>query len=230
MKLHSRETIREQNYSGSDSSMKRMEDRFFSRCAAADTKKRKNVEQLRSSPSSCSEKIAAPPVTAVDETREGKENGRKRRWRFTLLIRRLGAVLSSVCSRGEHLNSALPPLRRTLLFLFPPALCSALLGTRQRKTRLESTGKLNSFVKTSGKGGGKRERERKRDERGERQENACTNCGCRQKSRIRVDVETGGSSRGKGGRRRDEKSEGAMGYRERKAAAVRSAGRGGENT
>lgn len=160
MKLHSRETIREQNYSGSDSSMKRMEDRFFSRCAAADTKKRKNVEQLRSSPSSCSEKIAAPPVTAMDETREGKENGRKRRWRFTLLIRRLGAVLSSVCSRGEHLNSALPPLRRTLLFLFPPALCSALLGTRQRKTRLESTGKLNSFVKTSGKGGGKRERER----------------------------------------------------------------------
>lgn len=83
------------------------------------------------------------------------------------LIRRLGAVLSSVCSRGEHLNSALPPLRRTLLFLFPPALCSALLGTRQRKTRLESTGKLNSFVKTSGKGGGKRERERRRDERGE---------------------------------------------------------------
>lgn len=166
MKLHSRETIREQNYSGSDSSMKRMEDRFFSRCAAADTKKRKNVEQLRSSPSSCSEKIAAPPVTA-DETREGKENGRKRRWRFTLLIRRLGAVLSSVCSRGEHLNSALPPLRRTLLFLFPPALCSALLGTRQRKTRLESTGKLNSFVKTSGKGGGKREREKGEGMRGE---------------------------------------------------------------
>lgn len=164
MKLHSRETIREQNYSGSDSSMKRMEDRFFSRCAAADTKKKK--KQLRSSPSSCSEKIAAPPVTA-DETREGKENGRKRRWRFTLLIRRLGAVLSSVCSRGEHLNSALPPLRRTLLFLFPPTLCSALLGTRQRKTRLESTGKLNSFVKTSGKEGGKRERERRRDERGE---------------------------------------------------------------
>lgn len=108
--------------------------------------------------------------TAVDMKRgREKKTGRKRRWRFTLLIRRLGAVLSSVCSRGEHLNSALPPLRRTIqpyFFYSPPALCPAFLETRQRKTRLESTGKLNSFVKTSRKGGWK-ERERERGETGE---------------------------------------------------------------
>lgn len=108
--------------------------------------------------------------TAVDMKRgREKKTGRKRRWRFTLLIRRLGAVLSSVCSRGEHLNSALPPLRRTIqpyFFYSPPAPCPAFLETRQRKTRLESTGKLNSFVKTSRKRGWK-ERERERGETGE---------------------------------------------------------------
>lgn len=45
-------------------------------------KKKKQIEQLpraRFSPSSRNEKIAAPPVsTAVDETREGKGNGRKK--------------------------------------------------------------------------------------------------------------------------------------------------------
>lgn len=166
--------------------------------------------------------------TAVDMKRgREKKTGRKRRWRFTLLIRRLGAVLSSVCSRGEHLNSALPPLRRTIqpyFFYSPPAPCPAFLETRQRKTRLESTGKLNSFVKTSRKGV---ERERERERRA--QENACTNCGCRQKSGIRVDVETeGGSSRGKG-----EKGEGMKRARVQwgtgKGKLLQSE-RGGENT
>ena len=121
-------------------------------------KKKKQIEQLR----------VARRAVDMKRGRE-KKTGRKRRWRFTLLIRRLGAVLSSVCSRGEHLNSALPPLRRTIqpyFFYSPPAPCPAFLETRQRKTRLESTGKLNSFVKTSRKRGWK-ERERERGETGE---------------------------------------------------------------
>lgn len=157
-----------------------------------------------------------------------KKTGRKRRWRFTLLIRRLGAVLSSVCSRGEHLNSALPPLRRTIqpyFFYSPPALCPAF-ETAKNTARIYW--KVEQFRENFSEKGMERERERE-ERRGRAQENACTNCGCRQKSGIRVDVETeGGSSRGKG-----EKGEGMKRARVQwgtgKGKLLQSE-RGGENT
>lgn len=107
--------------------------------------------------------------TAVDMKRgREKKTGRKRRWRFTLLIRRLGAVLSSVCSRGEHLNSALPPLRRTIqpyFFYSPPALCPAF-ETAKNTARIYW--KVEQFRENFSEKGMERERERERRDGGER--------------------------------------------------------------
>lgn len=116
----------------------------------------------------------------------------------------------------------------TLLFLFPPRSLSRLPRNETAKNTARIYWKVEQFRENFSEKGMERERERE-ERRGRAQENACTNCGCRQKSGIRVDVETeGGSSRGKG-----EKGEGMKRARVQwgtgKGKLLQSE-RGGENT